>query len=82
VKFEQKKETREVVVGTIGFASVSSGSESKEMIPFKSERVRPGVYRVSPVADLKPGEYAFISASSAGAVGAADIFDFAVRENQ
>lgn len=82
VKFEQKKDSREVVVGTIGFASLSSGSESKEMIAFKSERVRPGVYRVVPVVDMKPGEYAFISASAAGAAGAADIFDFGINQNQ
>jgi hypothetical protein len=82
LKFEQKKDSREVVVGTIGFASASSGSESKEVIPFTSERVRPGVYRVIPVADMKPGEYAFISASSTGAAGAADIFDFGVEQNR
>jgi len=82
VKFEQKKDTRQVVVATIGFGSFSSGSESKETLPFKSERVHPGVYRVVPVADMKPGEYAFISASSSGAAGAADIFDFAVKQNQ
>ncbi|HUP04514.1 MAG TPA: hypothetical protein VMU19_11025 [Bryobacteraceae bacterium] len=82
VKFEEKKDSREVVIGTIGFASASSGSESKETIPFKSERVRPGVYRVIPVEDLKPGEYAFISASPNGAAGAADIFDFGVKQNQ
>jgi hypothetical protein len=82
VKFEQKKDTRQVVVATIGFGSFSSGSESKETLPYKSERVRPGVYRVVPVADMKLGEYAFISASSSGAAGAADIFDFAVKQNQ
>jgi hypothetical protein len=81
-KFEQKKDTREVVVGTIGFASVSSGGESKEMIAFKSERIRPGVYRVIPVADMQPGEYAFISASASGAAGAADIFDFEIKQNK
>jgi hypothetical protein len=82
VRFEQKKDSREVVVGTIGFASASSGGESKETVAFKSERVNPGIYRVVPSADMKPGEYAFISASAAGAVGAADIFDFAIKENQ
>lgn len=82
VKLEGKKDSREVVVGTIGFGSVSTGSESKENIAFKSERIRPGVYKVVPASDLKPGEYAFISASAGGAVGAADIFDFAIKQNQ
>jgi hypothetical protein len=82
VKFDQKKDSREVVVGTIGFGTASSGSESKEMIAFKSERISPGVYRVVPLADMSPGEYAFISASATGATGAADIFDFAIKQNQ
>jgi len=82
VKFEQKKESREVVIGTIGFANASTGGESKEMIPFKSERVRPGVYRVVPATDMNPGEYAFVSASAAGAAGAGDIFDFGIRQNE
>jgi hypothetical protein len=82
VRFEQKKESREVVIGTIGFASSSTGGESKEMVPFKSERVRPGVYKVIPATDMSPGEYAFVSASTTGAAGAGDIFDFGIKQNE
>ncbi len=82
LRLEEKKDHREVVVGTIGFASASSGSESKEMIPFQADRIRPGVYKVVPVADVKPGQYAFASASASGATGAADIFDFGVKQNK
>jgi hypothetical protein len=78
LKFEEKKDSREVVIGTIGFASASSGSEQKAMISFKSERIKPGVYRVIPTVDMEPGEYCFASASAAGAAGAADILDFSV----
>jgi len=80
VRFEQKKDSREVVIGTVGFASASTGSESKERVPFKSERIRPGVYKVVPEGVMKPGEYAFVSASASGAAGAADIFDFAIND--
>jgi hypothetical protein len=82
VRFDQKKSTREVVIGTVGFASASTGSEAKERVAFKSERVSPGVYKVVPDEDMKAGEYAFVSASAAGAAGAADIFDFAVNDNR
>ncbi len=82
VRFDQKKDTREVVTGTIGFASASTGSEAKENVAFKSERMSPGVYKVMPDADMKPGEYAFISASATGAAGAADIFDFGVNDSR
>jgi hypothetical protein len=78
LKFEEKKDSREVVIGTIGFASASSGSEQKAMISFKSERIKPGVYRVIPTVDMEPGEYCFASASAVGAAGAADILDFSV----
>jgi hypothetical protein len=82
VRFDEKKDSREVVVSTVGFGSASSGSESKEMIPFKSERIRAGVYRVVASVDMQPGEYAFISASTTGAAGAGDIFDFGVKQNK
>lgn len=82
VKFEEKKDSREVVIGTIGFASASTGGEAKEGVAFRSERIRPGVYRVTPEADMKPGEYAFISASAQGAAGSNDIFDFAVNDSR
>jgi hypothetical protein len=82
LKLEQKKDSREVVIGTVGFASSSTGSESKEEIAFKSEKIRPGVYRVIPTANMEPGEYCFVSASPGGAAGAADIFDFSINPNQ
>ena len=78
LKFEDKKDSREVVISTVGFASSSSGSEQKAMIAFHSERVRPGVYKVIPTVDMEPGEYCFASASAAGAANAADIFDFSI----
>jgi len=62
--------------------SASTGGESKETIAFKSERISPGVYRVMAEKDMKPGEYAFVSASASGAAGAADIFDFAVNDSR
>jgi hypothetical protein len=82
LKFDEKKDSREVVIGTIGFASYSTGNESKAEVAFKSERISPGVYRVIPTVNMEPGEYCFVSASPAGAAGAADIFDFAIKQNQ
>jgi hypothetical protein len=82
LKLEQKKDSREAVVGTIGFASYSSGNESKEQIAFKSDKIHPGVYRVIPTVNMEPGEYCFISASASGAAGATDIFDFSINPNQ
>jgi hypothetical protein len=82
LKLDQKKDSREVVIGTIGFASASTGSEAKAEIAFKSEKLRAGVYRVIPTVNMEPGEYCFVSASPGGAAGAADIFDFSINPNQ
>ena len=82
LKLDQKKDSREVVIGTIGFASASTGSETKAQIAFKSEKLRPGVYRVIPTVNMEPGEYCFVSSSPGGAAGAADIFDFSINPNQ
>ncbi len=83
VRFDQKKDSREVVIGTMGFASFSTGSESKERVPFQSERGwGHGVYKVVPDGHMKPGEYAFVVASAYGTAVAGDIFDFAIKDNR
>ncbi|MDE3168120.1 MAG: hypothetical protein KGN36_20125 [Acidobacteriota bacterium] len=82
VKLEVKKDHRETVIGTIGFASASPGTDAKSMIAFKADRVRPGMYKVVPTTNLEPGEYCFMSASVVGAATSADIFDFSVNQNQ
>ncbi len=69
VKLDQKKDTREVIVGRAGITGVSSGVSSKDDVPFDAESVRPGVYKVVPKDDLKPGEYAFFFATSAQTMG-------------
>jgi hypothetical protein len=82
VKLEQKKDHRETVIGTIGFGSASTGTDSKSMIAFKADRIRPGVYRVVPTTNLEPGEYCFVSASASGAGAAADMFDYSINQKQ
>jgi hypothetical protein len=85
VKLEVTKQNRESTVGTFSALGSSSGAESKAIIPFKSERIRPGLYKVS-VESIKPGEYCFVASSNSGvqspfgmtATAATDIFDFGV----
>lgn len=86
IKLEAKKDNRETVTGSIGFASMDFGTDPKAMIAFKADKIRPGVYRVTPTANMEPGEYAFIGAGTgamgmAGTSAAMDIFDFAVTPN-
>ena len=85
LKLEVDKSNRETIIGQFSALGASSGSDEKAMIPFRSERIRPGLYKVV-VEGVKAGEYCFLAsgprimagAYGAGAVGAADIFDFGV----
>jgi hypothetical protein len=82
LKLEVHGKDRETIIGAYNFLGGQTGSDAKEMIPFTSEQIRTGVYKVTLSRSLEPGEYCFMSsnfnygAHSAGAAGAADIFDF------
>jgi hypothetical protein len=78
---EAKKDHRETAVAAVGFASMSVGNDDKKAIPFKSDRVRPYVYRITPRESLRPEEYAFIATSrmaGAGSGATVVIYDFGV----
>lgn len=86
IKLEVNKSNRESTVGQFSALGSSSGTDSKAMIPFKSERIQPGLYKVV-VEGLKSGEYCFVATSNTGvqspfgatASVATDIFDFGVN---
>jgi|GEM_PF-1917663 len=83
LKLEVRKSNRETVIAEVGITGASSGTDAKNMIPFKSERIRDGVFRVTPAAPLQAGEYCFLASlfgagMGAGAAGAVDIFDFGI----
>ena len=88
LKLEVKRSDRETIIGQYSALGMSSGSDSNAMIPFKSERIRAGLYKVS-MDGLKAGEYCFLASNGmattgmaaaygVGTVGSADIFDFGV----
>jgi hypothetical protein len=84
LKLEIKKSDRETVIGKYSEWGSSSGSDAGATVPFKSERIRNGLYKVT-IDALQPGEYCFF-ASSGGTTAAgpiavtttagSDIFDF------
>lgn len=86
LKLDVKKSDRETIIGQFSALGMSSGSDTKSMIPFKSERVRTGLYKVV-AQGIEPGEYCFLALTgpSTGIMGAygagasaTDIFDFGV----
>ena len=86
LKLEVNKTDRETIIGKYSAWGSSSGADSGATIPFKSERIRTGLYKVG-VEGMKAGEYCFF-ASSGGTTAAgpiavttttgSDIFDFGV----
>jgi hypothetical protein len=83
LKFDEKKDSRETVVMQANAFGASSGTDEKANTGFDFTKLRPGVYKVTPKAPLKPGEYCFLSSSGvgaygAGSAGASRLFDFAV----
>ena len=81
LSLEIKADHRETTFAKVGFGSVSMGSDEKKVALFSSDRVRSGMYKVTPTQDLRPGEYAFISATrgAGSATGTTVvIYDFGV----
>ena len=88
IKLDVTKSTRETVIGEFGITGYSGGTSEKSIVQFKSERLRPGLYKVVMGGPMNPGEYCFLASQAnmgaygAGASGAAQIFDFAVSSSQ
>jgi len=79
IRFDPKKDRREAAVASVNlFAGVKSGIGDKARIQFTYEDVAPGVFKVTPDAELAPGEYGFMYSIGAQAGATARIFDFSV----
>jgi hypothetical protein len=79
LKLSVTKTSRETVISSTSAFGSSTGNDLKSMIPFKSERIRPGLYKVT--AERVPeGEYCFLSHTTFGtsANAVSDLFDFGV----
>lgn len=84
IKLETKKNSRDFETGSFNIAGSSSGVNEKQRIAFTYDFIAPGVYKVTPVADLPLGEYGFTYSAGAGSsiygvqLVAPKIFDFAI----
>lgn len=80
VKMERKNNSRETVLMEIGMFGSSTGARDKDVREFTFEKLKPGVFKVTPKANLDPGEYCFYFAGVAGAYGIAGgkLFDFSI----
>lgn len=76
ISMKVKENSREATLGEIGAFSASTGASDKEIREFNFEKIRPGLYKVTPKADLTAGEYCFYYAGNGGA--GSKVFDFGV----
>jgi hypothetical protein len=82
-RMDARKTTRELTVGETGtYTGTSYGVATKAVRPFDYDRLAPGIYRVTPQADLEDGEYCFLyggSVATSGAAAGPKLFDFRVK---
>lgn len=81
VSMDVKAASREAVIGEYGtFTGYNSGTRDKDTREYSFEKLGPGVYRVTPVTPLAPGEYCFYYAANVGGYGVAGgkVFDFGI----
>jgi hypothetical protein len=81
---QKKKGERQLIVGQAGAFGASSGMRSKDTLPLDAQTIRPGVYKVQPHDELRPGEYGFFYAGGAELMGVTGgkVFDFGIDPTQ
>lgn len=84
LKFDVKSDSRETTVMKVNAFGSSAGTDDKANVEFTFEKLKPGIYKVTPKQPLAPGEYCFLGAGIGGAFapGAAQanrLFDFGVE---
>lgn len=79
VKLNDKKDSREIVVGKSNNVSSTQGIDEKQKIAFQYQKNKKGMYTVTPTKLVK-GEYCFMFASASLYEGVArKVFDFSVE---
>lgn len=80
IKMERKGNSREAVLMEVSAFGSSTGTREKDVVEFTFEKVKTGLFKVTPKARLDVGEYCFYHASSYGAagLGGGKLFDFSV----
>ncbi len=61
LKLEEKKDHRETLVGKMGLNSATTGYDEKSILPFTTERLRSGAYKITPSTNLSNREYTFFA---------------------
>lgn len=79
IRFRIKGNSREVEVGRVSaYFSVDarSGVNEKSMVPFSTEEIGDGIYKVTPTSEMLVGEYAFVFSVNGGR---SRVYDFSIQ---
>jgi hypothetical protein len=82
-RMDAKGKERQLVVGhASAFGGITNGVRPGDSVQVDIQKVSPGVYKVSPIKPLAPGEYCFVPSGAAGAfvTYAGRLFDFGVDQ--
>lgn len=83
VRFNQRSDNREVTIGKSNAFGAKGGLSDEYVVEFKAEDMGNGIFKVTPSADLKKGEYGFMLVNSGNSNTAAGVgakfFDFGVN---
>ena len=83
VKLDEKKDSREMVVGDANAYGSSSGISNKIKVSFDYEEVTEGIYKVTFKQPIEKGEYCFLYASSTPTRYSNNkVFDFGIQNGQ
>ena len=80
-RFQSVGGARQVMTEEVGFAGMARGAPDTSKVAFSAAAVAPGVFALTPTADLAPGEYAFVVTPDEDTEAVQDrYFDFEVGE--
>jgi hypothetical protein len=82
VRFNQRSDNREVTIAKSNAFGAKGGLSDEYVVQFKAEDMGNGIFKITPAADLKKGEYGFMLVNSGNSNTAAGVgakfFDFGV----
>lgn len=83
VRFNQRSDNREVTISKTNVFGSKGGLSDEYVVQFKAEELGNGIFKITPSADLKKGEYGFYLVNSGnsntGAAVGSKFFDFGVN---
>jgi hypothetical protein len=78
IKFRSVNQSRELIVGkSNGFRDKIEIKENQKVL-FNYKKIATGIYEVSPISELVPGEYGFIFSNSSWDTQSGKVYDFRI----